>query len=127
MAQTRTCLAKRGLFSSVITFSPELTLHLLSQSACFLFSITFGWAFIVAQTVENLPVVQETRIWSLDGKMHWRREWQPTPVFSPGKLHGQRSLVGYGPWGCKESDKTELLTHTHTPLGSCFLYFIWSS
>ena len=68
----------------------------------------------MAQTVENLPVVQETWIWSLDGKMPWRREWQPTPVFSPGKLHGQGSLVGYGPWGCKESDKTELLTHTHT-------------
>ena len=31
-------------------------------------------------------------------------KWQPTPVFLPGKLHGQRSLVGYSPWGCKESD-----------------------
>ena len=29
----------------------------------------------------------------------WRREWQPTPVFLPGELHGQRSLVGYSPWG----------------------------
>ena len=35
-----------------------------------------------------------------------RRKWQPTPVFLPGKSHVQRSLVGYGPWGCKESDKT---------------------
>ena len=32
----------------------------------------------------------------------WRRKWQPTPVFSPGKFHGQRSLVGYSPWGQKE-------------------------
>ena len=31
----------------------------------------------------------------------WRREWQPTPVFLPGKSHGQRSLPGYSPWGCK--------------------------
>ena len=31
----------------------------------------------------------------------WRRKWQPTPVFLPGKSHGQRSLVGYNPWGCK--------------------------
>ena len=35
----------------------------------------------------------------------------PTPVFLPGKLHGQGSLMGYRPWGCKESDMTERLTH----------------
>jgi len=33
----------------------------------------------------------------------WRREWQPIPVFLLGKFYGQRSLVGYSPWGCKES------------------------
>ena len=33
--------------------------------------------------------------------------WVPTPVLLPGKFHGQRSLVGYSPWGCKESDTTE--------------------
>ena len=37
----------------------------------------------------------------------WRRAWEPTPVFLPGELHGQRSLEGYGPWGHKESDTTE--------------------
>ena len=41
------------------------------------------------------------------GKIPWRRKWQPTPVFLPGKARGQRSLVGYGPWGCKELDTTE--------------------
>ena len=46
-------------------------------------------------------------------KFPWRREWQPTPAFLPGELHGQRSLTGYSPWGCKESDTTEGLTHTH--------------
>ena len=35
------------------------------------------------------------------GKIPWRRARQPTPVFLPGKSHGQRSLVGYSPWGCK--------------------------
>ena len=35
--------------------------------------------------------------------------WQPTPVLLLGKFHGQRSLVGYSPWGCKESDTTEQL------------------
>ena len=40
-------------------------------------------------------------------KIPWRKKWQPSPVFFPGKFHGQRSLVGYGPWGRKESDMTE--------------------
>ena len=40
-------------------------------------------------------------------KILWRREWQPAPVFLPGKFHGQRSLVGYSSWGCWESDMTE--------------------
>ena len=35
------------------------------------------------------------------GKIPWRREWQPTPGFLPGKSHGQWSLVGYSPWDCK--------------------------
>ena len=39
-------------------------------------------------------------------KIPWRRKWQPTPVFLPGKSHGQRSLEDYSPWGCKESDMT---------------------
>ena len=40
-------------------------------------------------------------------KIPWRRKWQPTPVFLPGKFHRLRRLVGYSPWGCKESDMTE--------------------
>ena len=39
---------------------------------------------------------------------------QHTPVFLPGEFHGQGSLVGYSPWGCKGLDTTERLTHTHT-------------
>ena len=39
----------------------------------------------------------------------WRRQWQPTPVLLPGKSHGQRSLVGFSPWGREESDMTEWL------------------
>ena len=39
-------------------------------------------------------------------------KWQPTPVLLPGKSHGQRSLVDYSPWDCKESDMTERLHFT---------------
>ena len=40
-------------------------------------------------------------------KIPWKREWLPIPVFLPGEFHGQRSMVGYSPWGCKELDMTE--------------------
>ena len=43
-------------------------------------------------------------------KIPWRRKWQPTPVFLLREFHGQRVLVGYSPWGCKESDTTEQLS-----------------
>ena len=43
-------------------------------------------------------------------KIPWRRDWQPTAVFLPGESHGQRSLVGYSPWGRKEWDRTERLS-----------------
>ena len=43
-------------------------------------------------------------------KIPWRREWLPTPVFLPEEPQGQRSLMGYSPWGPKELDTTEWLT-----------------
>ena len=55
------------------------------------------------------------------GRFPWRRKWQPTPVFLPGESHGQRSLVGYSPWGRKESDTIERLHfhfHQGQPQGS---------
>ena len=59
------------------------------------------------------------RRWGFDTwvrKIPWRRrKWQPTPAFLLGKCHGLRSLVGYSPWRCKESDTTEpLSTHGST-------------
>ena len=52
--------------------------------------------------VMNLPVsVQESRFDFWVGKIPWRRKWQPTSVFLPGKPHGQRSLAGYSPWTCR--------------------------
>ena len=74
--------------------------------------------------VKNLPAVQETQVQSLD----WEdllKKGLPTHIgFLPGEFHGQRSLVGYSPWGRKESDLTDRLnTHTHisrfTPVVAC--------
>jgi len=64
-------------------------------------------ASLVAQMVKRLPAMWEIRVQSWVGKIPWRRKWQPTLVLLPGQFHGQMSLVGYSPWGCKESGTTE--------------------
>ena len=56
------------------------------------------------------------------GKSPWRREWQPTPVFLPGKAHGQRNLVGYSTRGHKESDMTERLSGQNANSGKMVLW-----
>ena len=53
------------------------------------------------------------------GKIPWRRKWQSTPVLLPGKFHGQRSLVGYSPWGRKES------VHIHTHIVRVPWFRLW--
>ena len=52
-------------------------------------------ASLVAQTVKNQPTMPEARFDPRVGKITWRRKWQPTPVFLPGKSQGQRSPTGY--------------------------------
>ena len=60
--------------------------------------------------VKNLPIKQETCGFDPQvKKIPWRKKWQPTPGFLPGKSHGLKSLAGYSPWGCNESDTSELL------------------
>ena len=66
----------------------------------------------MSQLVKNPPAMWETWVWSLVGKILWRR--LPTPVFWPGEFHGL-----YSPWGRKELDTTEWLSlslqlHTHS-------------
>ena len=63
----------------------------------------------MTQTVENLPECRRPRFYPWVGRIPWRRGWQPTPVFLPGESHGQKRLVGYHPWGHKESNTTEQL------------------
>ena len=70
-------------------------------------------ASLVVQMVKNLSATQKTRFNPWVGKMPWRREWQPTPVFLPGGSQGQRSLAGYSPLGPKELDMTEVIYHVH--------------
>ena len=67
----------------------------------------------MAQTVKNLPAMQETQVRSLGQEDPLVKGEATHPMFLPGEFHGQRSLVGC-PWGCQELDMTERLTHTHT-------------
>ena len=53
--------------------------------------------------VKNPPAKQETQVQSVGQKIPWRRKLQHTPVFLPRKVHRQRSLAGYSPWGHKKS------------------------
>ena len=65
----------------------------------------------VTLVVKNLPASagdKRCRFHLWVGKIPCSRKWQPTPVFLPGKSHGQRSLAGFSPWGCKELDTTEV-------------------
>ena len=66
----------------------------------------------VVLVVKNLPAsagnISRHWIHPWVRKISWRREWQPTPIFLPGESHGQRSLAGCSPWGCKELDTTEV-------------------
>ena len=57
------------------------------------------------------------------GKIPLRKKWQPTPVFLPGKSHGQRTLVRYGPWGPKKSDTTSRpTTHIYIFIHILYIY-----
>ena len=66
----------------------------------------YSKASLVAQLVKNLTAMWETWVQSLGWEDLLEEAWQPTIVFLPG----QRSLVGYSPWGCKELDMTERLS-----------------
>ena len=59
--------------------------------------------------VKCLPTMLETWVQSLGWEDPLEKKWQSIPIFLPGKSHGQRNLVGYSPWGRKESDTTEWL------------------
>ena len=62
----------------------------------------------VAQTVKNLPVMQETWVQYLGWEDPLEKGMATTPVFLPGKAHGKRSLAGFNPWCLKESDMMEV-------------------
>ena len=102
----------------------------------------WSWGFPVAHGKDSACQSRRRKRHRFDpwfGKIPWRRKWQPTPVFLPGKSCGQMSLVGYSPWGLEELDMTEQLsahthradkythihTHTHTQFILPFQIYSW--
>ena len=90
--------------SNIFIYTHDHTSRLYFNNLCF---ILYQLA-ICYQSYNLFSINIFSNIISQEG----RRKWQPTPVFMPGKSHGQRSLVGYSPWGRKESDTIERL-HFH--------------
>ena len=79
-------------------------------------------ASLVAQLVKESTCDAGDRVWPpWVGKIPWKREQLPTLAFLSGESHGQRSLVGYSLWGCRESDTTERLSHTEVINGVTWL------
>ena len=80
--------------------------------------INFYWIVVAfvgfpsGSAIKNLPVMQEIEVWSLSQEDPLEKEMATTPVFLPGKSHGQRRLEGCSPWGHKELDTTERLNWT---------------
>ena len=79
------------------------------QSLVFLKFLLLALFFFFFMRVLLTPSLLQFSIIIFDpcvGKIPWRRKWQPSPVFLPGAFYGQRSLVGYRPWGRKSVDRT---------------------
>ena len=89
-----------------------------SQELSIYLKVASRMATQVSLVVKNLPAsaghLKKLRFDPWVGKIPWRRAWQPTPVFLTGESLGQRSLVGYRPWGHKELDVTEVTEHACT-------------
>ena len=111
--QVKHCSPQLILFPAIqFLFCRELRSHLEKVMAPN--SSTLAWKIPWAeeparlQSMGSLGVIHDwATSLSLFTFMHWRRKWQPTPVFLPGESQGRRSLVGCHLWGCTESDTTE--------------------
>ena len=70
-------------------------------------NVSWDWVFLVAQLVKNLPAMWDTRIQSLSQKDPPEKGMATKSSIFAWRIQGQRSLVGYNPWGCKELDTTK--------------------
>ena len=110
--------------------------HTISDSAHSLLlsaicEIHSGWWFIPGGPSGQESICQSTRCkrhrfdpWV--GKIHWKRKWQPTPIFLPGEFHQQRSLVGYSPWAAKSQTRLRDWGHPGWYMEFLFIHLVFS-
>ena len=103
-----------GLFLDTFDSSPWVYMCIIIEKAMAPHSSTLAWKIPWMEEPGGLQSMGSLRVrWdsatslSLFSFMHWRRKWQPTPVFLPGESQGQGSLMGCRLWGHTESDTTE--------------------
>ena len=106
---------------NVFTFVQQIILSNPFRISLWMVKFTNPWtsrSIFILHTHLNVSLSTNTILaLPLSSTVNQRRQWRPTPALLPGKSHGQRSLVGYSPWGHDESDMTERL-HFHFSL-SC--------
>ena len=105
-------LTRRTFVGKVIVGFKTLNFELQNNISFYGFIIIYLGVSQVAQWVKSpsaMQEMQETRVRSWVGKIPWRGQWHPTPVFLPGKSHGSKSLVDCSPWGLKESDTVQVI------------------
>ena len=83
--------------------------------------------YLITQIIRNLPAMWETWIQSMGEEDSLEKEISTHPVFLPRKSQGQRSLMGYSPWGHKEADTTERLTFSLLVVNSTVYHLLLSS
>ena len=106
--------SQKGQATSLISYRRVIS-DITGVLPSFIHSSTLAWQLLWMEEPGGLQSMGSLRVghdWatslSLFTFMHWRRKWQPTPVFLPGESQGRGSLVGCGPWGRTESDTTEV-------------------
>ena len=129
-------LVEEARLSYLFFFNHSLITHHLRVKSVFCSAIISSiWTLCQTQGFPDCASGKETacqcrrhkrcRFNSWIRNIPWRRKWQPTAVFLPGKSHGQRSLVGYSPWGHKELDTTEATQHRSNSGEVCVLSCGW--
>ena len=113
-------LTRQTFVGKVMSLLFNMLSSLVMEKAMATHSSTLAWKIPQMEEPGRLQSMGSQRVghdWatSLFTFMHWRRKWQPTPVFLPGKSHGRRSLVGYCPWGrrVRHDWETSLFTFMH--------------
>ena len=101
--------SKRLFYTSVSLLLSPIELAMAPHSSALAWKITWTEEPCRLQSMGSLRVRHNwASSLSVFTFMHWRRKWQPTPVFLPGESQGRGSLVGCHLWGCTESDTTEV-------------------